>query len=199
MSTQRNPVVLVHGITDTSAIFQRMSGFLQQQGWSVFGLDLVPSNGDRGLDILAEQLAEFVEAKIPTGKPFDLVGFSMGGLVSRYYVQRLGGMERVDRFVTISSPHKGTLAAYLSQRPGCVQMRPNSDFLMDLNRDVEQLARLNFTSIWTPNDLIILPASSSILPIGRNVQLRVPLHAWMVSDTNAIAAVTEALEEPLRV
>lgn len=199
MSTQRNPVVLVHGITDTFAIFQRMSGFLRRQGWSVFGLDLVPSNGDRGLDVLAEQLAEFAEANIPAGKQFDLVGFSMGGLVSRYYVQRLGGMDRVDRFVTISSPHNGTLAAYLSQRPGCVQMRPNSDFLMDLNRDIEQLARLNFTSIWTPNDLIILPATSSILPIGRNVQLRVPLHAWMVSDTKAIAAVTEALEEPLRV
>jgi triacylglycerol lipase len=176
-----------------------MQGLLEQQGWMVFGLDLVPANGDRGLDQLAQQLAEFVEAQILIGKRFDLVGFSMGGLVSRYYVQRLGGLDRIDRLITIASPHNGTVLAYLSQRPGCVQMRPNSRFLMELNQDVAQLARLNFTSIWTPNDLMILPATSSILPIGRNVKVQVPLHAWMVTNASAIAAVTAALEEPLRI
>jgi triacylglycerol lipase len=198
MTSQRNPVVLVHGITDTAAIFTSMTRRLEQRGWTVYSLDLIPANGDRGLDHLATQLDHFINANLAPEKSFDLVGFSMGGLVSRYYVQRLGGLDRVQRFVTISSPHNGTLAAYLSQRPGCLQMRPNSEFLTDLNQDVHRLENVNFTSIWTPMDLMIVPANSSVLPIGQSLKVQVPLHAWMVSDNRAIETLTTVLRQPLR-
>lgn len=193
-----NPVVLVHGITDTFAIFKPMTQQLERSGWQVYSLDLIPSNGDCELDQLAKQLAAFIEHTIPAGQSIDLVGFSMGGLVSRYYVQRLGGIDRVMRFITISAPHNGTIAAHLSLRPGCLQMRPNSSFLKDLNRDVKMLDRINFTSIWTPLDGIIIPAHSSVLPVGEAIQINVPLHAWMVSDKRAIALVSETLRKPLK-
>lgn len=197
-ASPRNPVVLVHGLTDTAIVFDRMTRRLEEMGWTVYSLDLVPSNGDRELDDLAHQLANFTQRHIAPGQPFDLVGFSMGGLVSRYYVQRLGGIEQVQRFVTIASPHNGTFTAFASMRPGCVQMRPNSGFLNDLNRDLPILERINFTSIWTPMDLMILPARSSELPIGRNILVPVPLHAWMITDERAIKTVAETLKEPLR-
>lgn len=194
----QNPVVFVHGITDTFALFQVMTQQIERLGWKTYGLDLLPSNGDCGLDQLAQQLAEFVKANLTADQPFDLVGFSMGGLVSRYYLQRLGGIDRVQRFVSISTPHNGTIAAYLSQRPGCVQMRPNSAFINDLNQDVKMLDRINFTSIWTPLDGIIVPANSSVLPVGESIQIKVPLHAWMVTDKRSISLVSEALRKPLR-
>ncbi|HTL88030.1 MAG TPA: triacylglycerol lipase [Leptolyngbya sp.] len=194
-----NPLVLVHGITDTFALFDVMTQKLERLGWQTYGLDLLPSNGDRGLDQLAKQLADYIEANLPADQPFDLLGFSMGGLVSRYYLQRLGGIDRVQRFVSLSTPHNGTIAAYLSQRPGCVQMRPNSAFVNDLNQDVKMLDRINFTSIWTPLDGIIIPAHSSVLPVGESIQVKVPLHAWMVTDKRSIALVAEALKKPLRV
>ena len=196
-SSTYNPVVLVHGITDTFALFQVMTQQLERSGWRTYGLDLMPSNGDCELDRLAKQLAEFIEANLPADQPLDLVGFSMGGLVSRYYLQRLGGIERAQRFISISTPHNGTIAAYLSQRPGCVQMRPNSAFLNDLNQDVKMLDRINFTSIWTPLDGIIVPANSSVLPVGETIQVKVPLHAWMVTDKRSISLVAEALRRPL--
>jgi triacylglycerol esterase/lipase EstA (alpha/beta hydrolase family) len=117
----------------------------------------------------------------------------MGGLVSRYYIQRLGGIDRVHRFITISAPHCGTLAAYFSQRPGCVQMRPDSEFIADLQQDVRMLNRLNFTSLWTPFDLIILPPQSSQLNIGTEVRLPVLAHPLMVSDRRSIDAIIRAL------
>ena len=193
----RNPVLLIHGINDTGAVFYKMAPYLSALGWSVHDISLTPNNGIVGLDELAQQVADYIAKTFPPEQPLDLVGFSMGGIVSRYYVQRLGGMERVQRFITISSPHQGTVAAHLSERPGCIQMRPNSPFLQDLNRDVRVLQQLNFTSMWTPFDLIIIPANSSQLPVGREVVLPVPTHPWMLTDTRSIKVVTQALSEPL--
>jgi triacylglycerol lipase len=197
-SGDRNPVLLIHGIDDTIALFKPMAAYLQQLSWSVYSLDLIPNNGNAGLDILAQQVAEFVERTFEPDQPIDLVGFSMGGLVSRYYVQRLSGIQRVQRFITISSPHNGTWTGYLRFNPGCKQMCRNSLFVQDLNRDVAMLEQINFTSMWTPMDLMIVPASSSRLPVGREIVLPVPGHAWMVTDPRALREVANALTEPLR-
>ncbi|MGF2037958.1 MAG: triacylglycerol lipase [Nostoc sp. CmiVER01] len=195
---QRNPVLLIHGIDDTRAVFQKMAVHLVLQGWSVHSLDLVPNNGDVGLDELAKQVADYVTATFAPEQSLDLVGFSMGGIVSRYYVQRLGGINRVQRFITISSPHNGTVVAYGSRRPGCVQMRPDSIFLKDLNSDAVMLGQLDFTSIWTPYDLMIVPANSSQMSVGSEVIVPVPLHPWMLTDPRSLAVVKAALAEDIK-
>jgi triacylglycerol lipase len=196
---RRNPVVLIHGIDDTCAIFERMTPALENLGWSLHGIDLVPNNGDIGLEQLAQQIAAYVEKTFAPEQAIDLVGYSMGGIISRYYVQRLGGLQRVQRLVTLASPHNGTWSALLRPNLGASQMRINSDFLSDLNRDAWQLEQLNFTSIWTPFDSMILPANSSEMPVGKNRQVWVGGHSWMVSDAKSLLAIAEALSEPLRV
>lgn len=198
VNQQRNPVVLVHGIWDTGKVFYRMVPYLTQKGYSVYDLDLEPNNGDLGLDELAGQVGNYINATFGAEQPVDLVGFSMGGIVSRYYVQRLGGINRVQRFITISSPHHGTAIAYASYRPGCTQMRPNNAFLQDLNWDVQMLEQINFTSIWTPYDIMIVPAKSSQMPVGREVIVPALTHAWMLTDIRSLAAVAEALAEPVK-
>ncbi|WP_414514434.1 esterase/lipase family protein [Nostoc sp. PCC 9305] len=195
---QRNPVLLIHGIDDTEAVFHRMAAQLRLEGWSVYSLNLVPNNGDVGLDELAKQVADYVTATFAPEQRLDLIGFSMGGIVSRYYVQRLGGINRVQRFITISSPHHGTVVAYGSRRPGCLQMRPDSIFLKDLNSDAVMLRQLDFTSIWTPYDLMIVPANSSQMPVGSQVIVPVTLHPWMLTDSRSLAAVTAALAKPIK-
>ena len=191
--TPRNPVLLVHGFYDTTALFKKMSAYLQKRGWSVYSLNLTPNNGTLGLEHLAQQVATYAEETFGS-QPFDLVGFSMGGIVSRYYLQRLGGIDRVKRFISISSPHHGTWTAYALGRPGCLQMRPNSAFLEDLNRDAPtMLDQLDFTSIWTPYDLMIVPASSSQMNVGREIKLPVALHAWMVTDSRSLKVVADTL------
>lgn len=196
--TQRNPVLLVHGIMRTSGVFRKMSAYLTIQGWSVYTLNLTPHNATIGLDELALQVADYVDKTFAPKQPLDLVGLSMGGLVTRYYVQRLGGIERVQRFIMISAPNQGTHMAYLSRRVGCVQMRPGSTFLKDLNHDCSMLEALNFTSLWTPWDFIIVPAQSSQMPVGNEVKLSVFAHALMVRDNRSIQAVASALSEPIK-
>jgi triacylglycerol lipase len=193
----RHPVLLVHGIWKSGTAFGRMARHLRKRGFDVHTVDLVPNDGGAEIPALAAQIAAHVARALPAGAPLDLVGFSMGGVASRYYVQRLGGAERVLRFVTISAPHHGTATAFLSRKPGSLQMRPGSAFLAELNKDLGALARVDVTSIWTPLDLMIVPPESSRLPLGREILVPAPVHGLMLHDPRAIRAVTDALSAPL--
>lgn len=190
----RNPVVLVHGIYASSGDFARMARWLRAEGWAVFTPDLRPNGGQAGIDELAQRLASYVDRELP-GKRLDLVGFSMGGLVSRYYLQRLGGLERVERFVSLAAPHHGTVLAQLHRGTGGRQMRRASPFLQDLARDADRLAEVKFTSLYTPLDLIIVPARSSEMPQAHNVRMWAALHPSLILERRCIRAVAAALTE----
>lgn len=197
MAVSKRSVLLVHGLGDTARVFDTMVAYLRDRGWQdIHAVTLTPSNGEVGLAELAVQVQAYVGDRL-AGKVFDLVGFSMGGIVSRYYVQRLGGAQRVNRLITLSSPHNGTWTGYLRQNLGARQMRPGSPFLQDLNRTVHELAQVGFVSVWTPFDLMIVPASSSQLPVGEMIQLSVLAHPLMLRDRNALETVVERLDTPI--
>ncbi len=186
-------VLLVHGIGDDARSMKRMARYLHSEGWDAHTLSLTPNRGEVGLDLLALQIDGYVEQTFATGRKIDLVGFSMGGLVCRYYVQRLGGLKRIRRLVTIATPHQGTRLACLLPNPAGRQMRPGSRFLRDLAMDAGQLAKVGFTSIWTPLDLVILPARSSAVSPARNVKLWVAFHPLMVIERRCLQALAAAL------
>ena len=192
-SLSKNPVVLVHGIWNTAGIFSALQAYLERSGWRVHALSMTPNNGDAPLEVLAQQVAAFVEDCIDPQQPFDLVGFSMGGLISRYYVQRLGGLARVQRFVTVSAPHKGTVLGAFSHRYGIRQMRPGSPFIKALNEDIHQLQALKFFSLWTPFDLLILPPWSSKVSVAISQRLKVRAHNQMICDLQGMGAIAKCL------
>lgn len=197
MTNFRNPVVLIHGIFRKAYVFNRMAKYLKERGWDVHRFDIVPNTSIVGLDRLAQQIKTYVDQTFAPDQPIDLIGLSMGGLISRYYVQRLGGLDKIQRFITIASPHHGTYMAYLLPFIGSVQMRPGSDFLADLNGDVQQLEQVNFSSLWTPYDFVIVPAQSSIMPVGKNIKLSVFPHAMMVRSNSTLVTVEKALTDRL--
>ncbi|MGB3766951.1 MAG: alpha/beta fold hydrolase [Phormidesmis sp.] len=194
LDTGRNPVVLVHGIWNTASIFSVLQRYLESAGWRVYALSMIPNNGDAPISVLAEQVAAFVEDRLGRSQPFDLVGFSMGGLVSRYYLQRLGGLARVQRFVSVSTPHQGTALALFSQRLGVSQMRPGSPLLKSLNQDIHTLETIRFFSLWTPFDLLILPPWSSDMGLGQVEMLPIGAHNRMIRDEVGLRAIAKALD-----
>jgi triacylglycerol lipase len=194
MISHKLPVLLIHGIDDTADVFDCLAAYLRDRTWTdIHTLNLWPNNGDRGLDELALQVQTYVDQHLADADAIDLIGFSMGGIVSRYYVQQLEGWQRVRRFVTIASPHNGTWTGYLRQNSGAAQMRPGSSFLQQLNATVQDLERVDFTSLWTPYDLMIVPANSSQLPVGRMMQVPVLAHPLMLTDGKALAAIAQIL------
>jgi triacylglycerol lipase len=194
-----NPVLLVHGFQDDAKKMQSMARALRRDGFTVLTPTLSPSGCQVGNEVLAQQLSDFIEANVPRNTRCDLVGFSLGGIVCRYYLQRLGGIGRVNRFVAISVPEHGTWWASMcppdSRRwPGATQLSPDSAFLRNLNSDAQVLDQVRFTTMWTPLDLMILPAASSRMPIGKETKLWVPLHPLMVWLPSCHRAVAAALE-----
>lgn len=187
------PVVLVHGYRDDATVFHRLAHALGRAGRAAHPVTLAPSDGRAPLEELAGQLQAYIDRSFPAEERLDFVGFSMGGVLVRYYLQRLGGMARTGQFVAVGTPHYGTWTAFASRRPAALQLRPGSRFLRDLAADVEQLAAVNLTSIWTPVDTMILPASSSALPVGENLPVLVPYHRALVTRHWGIRIIEQRL------
>ena len=188
------PVVLVHGIHSDGNCMRRLEKHLRAQGRTVFTPSLSRCTGALPIEELAEQLSAYVKKHVGSGK-FDLVGFSMGGLVSRYYVQRLGGLERVEHFVTMATPHQGTNLAWLHPGPGARQMRPRSAFLQDLSRDAHVLQSVKFTSFYTPLDTVIIPSRSSAMPQARNVAIWAAIHPSFLLEKRCLRAIEKVISE----
>lgn len=198
VGSTKNPVVLVHGLWNTVDIFWRLRSHLTELGWDVYGLSMSPNNGDIGIDEQAHQLKAYIDATLPhdqhPNQRLDLVGFSMGGLVSRYYLQQLEGVTRVQRLVTVATPHHGSTMAWGRWNIGGRQMRPGSTFLNTLNRDLHTLEGLTLTTIWTPWDLLVVPATSCCLSIGKTQRVVAPTHNSLLKAPKALAAISDALE-----
>ncbi len=186
-------VVLVHGFLETGSALSPMKRRLEKQGVQCFIAKLRPSDGRGGLDKLAEGLKRDIDATYGPDQPISVIGFSMGGIVSRYYLQKLGGAARCEKFFTISSPHHGTLAAKIYPTKGAAQMRPDSEFLQDLAKSDSILGEMPVVSYRTPLDLIILPPSSSVWDRAVNIEHPALLHPMMVTSNTVISDIEKRL------
>jgi triacylglycerol lipase len=193
------PVLLVHGIFSTGECFQPMKRWLKDRGiLHVKTVDLSPNDATTSLAVLAAQVDTAVEklrerhhvARV------DVVGYSMGALVARYWLQRLGGRDRTRKFISIAGPQQGVVGAFLDDRPGVLEMRPGSAFLRDLERDTDPWGAVEAYDFLSPFDLVIVPASHARLPRARATRvLAVQSHHDMILDPKVLAAVTETLRD----
>jgi triacylglycerol lipase len=190
-------VLLVHGLWDSLARIEPLAAGLRARGIErVHSFDLRPSDGRAPIAELARQIADQADAlRAQTGAAqIDLLGFSMGALASRYYLQRGGGRAHVRRFISISGPHAGTWTAFALPHAGVRDMRPRSALLRDLEADEDPFGGVEVHCIYTSLDLMIVPSRSSVLRAAHSVHcLRVPLHRWMIRDPRVLDLIASAL------
>jgi triacylglycerol lipase len=173
-------VVMVHGIRDTGAKFRRMQPYLEARGHRCLAPSLTPNDGRDGLEPLARQLGDAVDAAWGPQARFALIGFSMGALIARLYLQELGAHRRCDRFFAVSAPMAGSAWAWLGWGEGVRQMRPGSALLRRLDRGVDRLRGTALYSYWTPLDAVIVPPTSSVWPRARNRRIWAACHPCML-------------------
>lgn len=155
-------VVFVHGLGANRGVFYPLQGFLRAAGHSrqlAFNHRSGPS-----VEALALQLKRLVDSQVKGGR-VDIVAHSLGGLIARFYLQQLGGDRRVDRLVTLATPHHGTHASAYVPSALVRQLAPESPFLLHLN--ALPPPAVDALSVVAANDIIVLPATSAAAPFGR--------------------------------
>ena len=95
--------------------YNRLGDYLVEELGYERGVDYFEFAYDWRQDVRtsARQLAQLFE-KLPAGRPVTLVGHSLGTMVSRYFVERMGGKERVERLVLLGGPHMGAVKGLTS-------------------------------------------------------------------------------------
>jgi triacylglycerol lipase len=186
-------IVLVHGILDTGSKFKVLQPYLEARGHVCLAPSLSPNDGRDGLPALAEQLKAEIDAAFGPDESIGLIGFSMGGLICRWYLQALGGHTRVDPFIAISVPMRGTIWAYAYPGEGARQMRPGSDFLSHLAATVDRLDRLNLFAYWTPYDAVIVPQASADWALADSRRIPALCHPCMLWHDELLADVAAQL------
>ncbi|MFJ9000791.1 esterase/lipase family protein [Streptomyces sp. NPDC102359] len=156
------PVVLLHGFIDNRSVFVLLRRSLAQHGrQQIESLNYSPLTCD--IRTAAELLGRHIEQVCErTGSTrVDVVGHSLGGLIARYYVQRLGGDRRVRTLVTLGTPHSGTRVAPLANaHPIVRQMRPGSPVLEELAQPAPG-CRTHFVAFWSDLDHIMDPLETA--------------------------------------
>jgi triacylglycerol lipase len=181
-------VVLVHGIFEQGRNLITLKKRLEKRGFECYVPKMNPRDGRGGLDKLAIRLKQDIDNKFGPDAPISVVGFSMGGIVSREYLQHLGGAKRCETLITVSSPHHGTQLAWLYPTLGAEQMRPGSEFLSNLAKSEPTLDGIKIVSYRSPLDLVIVPPRSSVWDRAENIEYPAVLHPlmlqsyWVVQD-----------------
>ncbi len=167
----RNPILMVHGFLDSGETpwWDLTTYRLEEIGYdesqlSVLSLGALATTVDSP-KVYAGEVASRLESISAThDSAVDIIAHSMGGLDSRWAIEKMGANEYVDSLITLGTPHQGTYVAYLAYiTPGGRTMVPNSEFLQALN-DGQLAADVNYTAIWSNLDALITPDEFATLP-----------------------------------
>jgi triacylglycerol lipase len=194
------PLVLIHGLWDTPQLFNRLVDRLQGRRDPLVIPYLNHGLGQVALDELTARLNTGIIEALGSDQPLDLLGFSMGGLLARAWIQEHGGHRRTRRFVCVGSPQRGTLVAQWMPRallPSIADMKIGSAFLRRLaaehRRQPQRLQSIDCRSFYCPFDLMVVPSWLGVLPVGSVQALPVHSHEALIKDPNAVAILADTL------
>ena len=194
------PIVLVHGIFDNRSIFTLMRRGLQRRGFgSTYALNYSALTED--IPAVAARLGSLIDqVRAETGHGrVHVIGHSLGGLIGRYLVQRLGGDDRVRTLVTLGTPHGGTLPAHIVPLEVARQMRVGGDLITELAEPARG-CRTRFIAVWSDIDQLVIPRAHARLDhpdlSARNVLVRGVGHLSLPVDGRVIREIAGALAAP---
>lgn len=183
-------VLFIHGLWDKSDIFDDMIAALDSKDVNCITMNWVPNNGAKPIAEYAQQLADQISGL----DKVSIVAFSMGGIISRYAIQKMQ-LSNIEQLITIASPHQGTVFAIAyapikKRRVGVYQLARKSPLLQELN---SLPMPIPMTCIWSPYDPIIVPLHSATHEAATNIKVRVALHDRLPAHKTVIREIASAI------
>jgi triacylglycerol esterase/lipase EstA (alpha/beta hydrolase family) len=185
------PVVLVNGtFANQITSWNAVSPLLKNNGYCVYTFNygglFVGQIGSYGpiAASAGELQTEIDKVLASTGAAkVDLVGWSQGGMMPRYYLKNLGGAAKVNALIGLAPSNHGTtlsglatLAGYFPGAlplvgalcPACTDQIAGSPFITNLNAGGDTVPGVKYTVIQSRYDEVVTPYSSAFLT-GSNV------------------------------
>ncbi|MGW3953183.1 esterase/lipase family protein [Streptomyces sp. NPDC004752] len=196
------PVLLVHGLADGGSVVLPLQRALGGLGTGPFISVSYPAFSP-DLRAVARALGEQVELACArcAERTAVVIGYSLGGLIARYYVQRLGGDAHVPLVITLATPHSGTATALLAPpHPLLRQLRPGSELLTELAQPAAGCGT-RFVAFYSDRDEAVIPAAKGRIDhpdlMVRNVlvpgvgHLTLPLHRPVIDQVRSLLAAIQ--------
>lgn len=178
--SHRRPILLIHGIFHNKSAFFFLKQKLALKGWHHFReMNLLTSV--YGIESLAKQVQKEVERlreEYETDQ-VDIVAHSMGGLIARYYLQKLEGDGRVKNLVTLGTPHQGTDWSKLSLLPHIRELRRNSPLLKEL-KEMPLPSQTRVVVVFGSLDFLMTPRETAHWQGTRLIELDQLGHAGLL-------------------
>ena len=190
------PLVLVHGLWNTPRLFSRLKDRLNQPEELILAPHLPHQLGRASLRDLAAELDFQIHQRFSKEIFIDILGFSMGGLISRIWLQEMNGFRRTRRFFSIGSPQKGTLTAQVVPKAifaGIADMKLGSQLINSLNRFPTNLKSVHCRSYFSYSDLMVCPGYRAVLPYGPSISIPVLTHKCLIMHSKSIDILSQEL------
>jgi triacylglycerol esterase/lipase EstA (alpha/beta hydrolase family) len=190
------PVILTEGtFASMYNSFGAISPDLVNNGYCVYAFNYgqtIPFSGYYAMGHIAASASE-LSTEVNTvlsetgASKVDIVGWSQGGMMPRYYINNLGGAAKVNMLVGFAPSNYGTnldgvvnliadfgalgvTTALLSVTcDACVQQFQGSSFLTRLNQS-PTASSVKYVVIETADDDVVTPYTNAFLPAAANVQ-----------------------------
>jgi hypothetical protein len=183
-------VVLVHGFLATAGVFRPLRARLEREtGARVATFSHAPLVGIRRI---ARRLKEIVD-RIPRGTRITVVGHSLGGVVARWYVQEMGGHERVARTVSLASPFGGVDVPQLLVG---ADLHAQSELLACL-RSKAHVCGVPHTSIVAAEDTLVVGVDAACLGFGDVIVLPKRGHNALLFCEQVAGHVIDRVKRPV--
>lgn len=191
-------VLCIHGFHMDESCFWGLRKRLARQGRTSFAVDLglpyrKPEVYARALHRdLATVAAAFPAARI------DVVAHSMGGLVLRHVLGEAPALAaRIDRIVTLGTPHHGTaLLGWFRHGQIYRMMSRESEYLKRLPPLADSAPGARVTTLASAHDLLVYPVECAHLEHARRITIEAIGHLGLLTDAGVHARVAELLGAP---
>ena len=194
--SKRNPTLLIHGLWNTADIFSSITPILDEKGIEYFAPTLKHKFGMTSIVELTNLLNDLILQKYGLEREIDVLGFSMGGIIGSYWIKKFNGYKRTRRFITVGSPHRGTLSSQLIPKypfKGISEMKINSPLLSELSNYDHLLNGIDCISFFTYWDLMVFPGWRAYLNSGKKISLDIYKHKNLVRNPVAVKRIIEKL------
>lgn len=196
--TQTHTVMVLPGFLGPRSVTRPLQMYLEDRSMPSFGFNLGMYSAlpmETVLKALMHRISQ-VRRSAPWIRRFDLVGHSMGGVLSAQAIKRgaLDGLKT--RFVGLGAPFRGTYAALVSLLiPGAFDLLPIHSRYRDLIGQT-WLEQTLFLSIAGGFD-VLAPPDRCHHPLAKNIVFHDVDHAGLLVREDVFAAVYDFLARPI--